>query len=165
MSQSFQPFVKALSQALGAELEASPEGALFLPQEEGAVLIQWLEAGRRVLFYAEVGAPTTFRRGDVFANLLEANLFLAQTRGTALSFDSGNNMIGLNLLLPIDGLSQEDFVNAVDNLIAAAAAWRAELSRLNRQAEEETDRQQEAVLNEREAGAAVTAVAAAQFRV
>ncbi|MDR2725277.1 MAG: type III secretion system chaperone [Candidatus Adiutrix sp.] len=161
MSQSFQPFVKALSQTLGVELEAPSDGALFLPQEEGAILIQWLEAGRRILFYAEVGQPTVFRRGEVFASLLEANLFLSKTHGAALSFDAGSNMVGLNLLLPFDGLSPEDFINAADNLVSAAATWREELSRLNGQAEEETIRQQQAVLNEREANAAA---AATQFR-
>ena len=163
MSQSFQPFVKALSQALGVELEASPDGALILPQEEGGILIQWLEASRRILFYAEVGQPTSFRRGEVFAALLEANLFLAKTRGAALSFDAGNTMVGLNLILPLDGLSPEDFVNAVDNMAAAATTWREELGRLNGLAEEETNRQQESVLNERTAGD--VQMASRQFRV
>jgi hypothetical protein len=161
MSQSFQPFVKALSQTLGVELEATPEGSLFLPQEEGAILIQWLEASRQILFYAEVGRPTVFRRGEVFASLLEANHFLSKTKGATLSFDAGNHMVGLNLLLPFDGLSPEDFVNAADNLASAAASWREELGRLSGRAEEETNRQQAAVLNERETDVAAMAT---QFR-
>ena len=135
MTQHLQPFVDALGKKIGMPLEVSPSGALFLSLGEQGMLIQTIDDGKNILLYAGVGQPTAFRRGDVLGNLLAGNLFLAETRGAALSYDKYKGMVGLNLLLPLEGLEGDAFANTVDNMILAAAKWREELVRFNKEAE------------------------------
>ena len=135
MTQPLQPFAEALGKKIGMSLEVSPSGALFLSLGEQSMLIQTIDEGKNVLFYTEVGQPTTFRRGDVFGDLLSGNLFLAETRGAALSYDKYKGMVGLNLVLPLKGLEGDAFANTVDNMILAAAKWREALAGFNKEAE------------------------------
>ena len=136
MTQPLQAFANVLGQKIGLPLEVSPNGSLFLSLGEQGLLLQTVNDGQSVLLYAEVGAPTTFGRGDVLSALLAGNLFLMETKGAALSYDQYNEMVGLNLVLPLEGLEAEAFANAVDNLILTALAWREELQRLNQAAED-----------------------------
>ncbi len=136
MTQPLQPFAEALGKKIGMDLEVSPNGALFLSLDEQSMLIQTIDNGKSVLLYAGVGQPTAFRRGDVFGELLAGNLFLAETRGAALSYDKYSGVVGLNLILPLEGLEGDAFINAVDNIILAAAKWREELARFNKEAED-----------------------------
>ena len=142
MTQPLQPFAEALGKKIGMSLEVSPSGALFLSLGEQSMLIQTIDDGKNVLFYTEVGQPTTFRRGDVFGDLLSGNLFLAETRGATLSYDKYKGMVGLNLLLPLEGLEGDAFANTVDNMILAAAKWREELARFNKEAEDKFNQAQ-----------------------
>ena len=83
-----------------------------------------------------MGRPTLFRRGEVITALMGGNLFLAETRGAALSYDAHSEMAGLNLILPLRHLESEEFINAVDNVVAAAEDWGRKLDMLNAEAEE-----------------------------
>ncbi len=152
MSQILPPFTEALSRQLGFPLEPSKDGAVFLSMEEGALMIQPLESSRQALLYATIGVPTPFRRREVLTALMEANLFLLETHGAALSYDARNEMVGLNLLLPLDGLSTEAFVNTVDGMVQSAAAWRDRLREMNRQAEDRV-REAQSVLEGPQPGA------------
>lgn len=135
MTQPLQPFVEALGKKIGMSLEVSPDGALFLSLGEQSMLLQTIDDGKSLLLYIGIGQPTAFRRGDVFGALLGGNLFLAETRGATLSYDKYRNLVGLNLILPLERLGADDFTNAVDNMILMAAKWREELARLNKEAE------------------------------
>ena len=136
MTQPLQPFADVLGKKIGMSFAVSPNGALFLSLGEQSMLIQTVHDGKSVLLYAEVGRPTTFRRGDVLGALLAGNLFLAETQGATLSYDKYNGVAGLNLILPLEGLEAEPFTHAVDNMILVAAKWREELARLNKEAED-----------------------------
>ena len=136
MTQPLQPFAEALGKKIGMPREVSPDGSLFMSLGEQSMLIQTINDGKNILLYIGVGQPTTFRRGDVFGALLAANLFLSETRGAALSYDKYTGLIALNLILPLERLGADDFANAVDNMILAAARWREELNRLNKEAED-----------------------------
>lgn len=135
MSQ-LQPYVAALAEITGLPLEVSPDGSFTALLGGRRLLVKELDRGDAFLFYMEVGRPTLFRRGEVLAALMGGNLFLAETRGAALSYDAPGEMVGLNLILPLAQLAGEDFINAVDNVLAAAEAWGHKLEALNAEAEE-----------------------------
>ena len=132
-----QPYIAALAERLGLSLEVS--GGSFTALLGGKrLLVKELDKSDALLFYIEVGRPTLFRRGEVLTALLTGNLFLAETRGAALSYDELNEMIGLNLILPLYRLEGEEFINALDNMLVAAEGWGHKLEALNAEAEERT---------------------------
>ncbi|MDR1360088.1 MAG: type III secretion system chaperone [Deltaproteobacteria bacterium] len=133
---ALQPYIAALGERLGLALEMSPDGGFTALLEGKHLLVQELATGDALLFYMEVGRPTLFRRGEVLTELMGGNLFLAETRGASLSYDAANEMVGLNLILPLYHLEDEEFINAVDNIVAAAEDWGNKLLTLNAEAEE-----------------------------
>jgi hypothetical protein len=132
-----QPYIAALAGRLALPLEVSPDGSFTAVLEGKRLLVQEMGNGDALLFYMEVGRPTLFRRGEVLTALMGGNLFLAETRGAALSYDEFNEMVGLNLILPLLQLENEEFINAVDNVTAAAEDWGHKLEKLNAEAEEQ----------------------------
>jgi hypothetical protein len=133
-----QPHIAALGERLGLSLEVSPGGSFTALLEGKRLLVQEIGNGVALLFYMEVGRPTLFRRGEVLTALMGGNLFLAETRGAALSYDASNEMVGLNLILPLHHLESEEFINAVDNVVGAVEDWGRKLEKLNAEAEERT---------------------------
>ena len=131
-----QPYIAALSERLGIPLEVSPGGSFTALLAGKRLLIKALDNSDALLFYMEVGRPTLFRRGEVITALMGGNLFLSETRGATLSYDANNEMVGLNLLLPLHHLEADEFINAVDNVVAAAEDWGCKLETLNMEAEE-----------------------------
>jgi hypothetical protein len=131
-----QPYIAALAERTGLPLEVSPGGSFTALLGGRRLLVKALDNGDAILFYMEVGRPTLFRRGEVITSLMGGNLFLAETRGAALSYDAHGEMVGLNLILPLHHLEGEDFINAVDNVVAAAEDWGHKLDELNAGAEE-----------------------------
>lgn len=135
---TLQPYIAALAERTGIPLETSPDGSFATLLDGKRLLVKAPGRGKTILFYMEVGRPTLFRRGEVLTSLMGGNLFLAETRGAALSYDTFNEMVGLNLILPVHHLDVEEFINAVDNFVAAADDWGRKLEELNAQAEERT---------------------------
>jgi len=131
-----QPYVALLAERTGLPLESGPDGSLMALLGDRRLLVKELDDG--FLFYLEVGRPTLFRRGEVLAALMGGNLFLAETRGAALSYDETNEMAGLNLILPLRQLEGEEFINAVDNTVVAAEDWGHKLAALNAEAVKRT---------------------------
>ena len=133
-----QPYVTALSEKIGIPLVVSPGGSFTALLGGKRLLIKALDSSDALLFYMEVGRPTLFRRGEVITALMVGNLFLSATRGATLSYDEYNEMVGLNLLLPLHHLEADAFINTVDNVMAAAEDWSHKLEEINAQAEERT---------------------------
>ncbi len=131
-----QPYIAALAERTGLPLEVSPGGSFTSLLGGKRLFIKALDNSDAILFYMEVGYPTIFRRGEVLTALMGGNLFLAETRGAALSYDATNEMVGLNLILPLHHLEAEEFINAVDNIVAAAEEWGRKLEERNAEAEE-----------------------------
>lgn len=131
-----QPYIAALAERTGLPLEVSPGGRFTSLLGSKRLLVKALDNSDAILFYMEVGYPTLFRRIEVLTALMGGNLFLAETRGAALSYDAANEMVGLNLILPLHHLETEDFINAVDNVVAAAEEWGQKLEKFNAEAEE-----------------------------
>lgn len=141
-----QPYIAALAERTNLPLKVSPGGTFTALLGGKRLLVKALEHGDAILFYMEVGRPTLFRRGEVLTELMGDNLFLGKTRGATLSYDALHEMVGLNLLLPLHQLQAEEFINAFDNLMAAAEEWGTRLETLNSEAEERT-RQEAAVFS------------------
>ena len=133
---ALKPFIALLAERLGLPLETDQDGSFMAMLDGKRLLVSELSGSSALLFYMEVGRPTLFRRGEVLGELLAGNLFLAETKGAALSYDELNEMIGLNLILPLHHLEGEEFINVVDNVVAAAEDWGHKLEAFNADAEE-----------------------------
>jgi len=131
---TLKPYIALLAERTGLSLETARDGSFTVLLEGRHLLIK--ELSDAFLFYMEVGRPTLIRRGEVMAALLGGNLFLAETRGAALSYDELSEMAGLNLILPLHRLEGEEFINVVDNVVAAADEWATRLKTFNAEAEE-----------------------------
>ncbi len=135
-----EPYIKALAQKIGIPLEVPPGGSFTALLGKHRLLVQVLENSNSMLFYIEVGRPTLFRRNEVLASLMGGNLFLAETRGAALSYDPSTENVGLNLILSLNQLESDEFINAVDNIMLAAESWAKQLDALNAEAEDRSRR-------------------------
>ncbi|MCL1889955.1 MAG: type III secretion system chaperone [Desulfovibrionaceae bacterium] len=131
-----QPYIADLAQKTGLLLELSPDGSFTALLGRRRLLVQAVDNSEAFLFYMEVGRPTLFRRGEVLASLMGGNLFLAETKGAALSYDAFNEVVGLNLILPLHHLESDHFLNALENIVTAAGEWGRKLEALNAGAEE-----------------------------
>ena len=151
---ALQPYIADLAQKTGLPLELSPDGSFTALLDGRRLFMRDIDNNNAVLFYMEVGRPTLFRRGEVLAALMGGNLFLAETRGAALSYDAAGEMVGLNLILPLRQLENEQFANALENVVAAAEEWGHKLETLNAEAEERAGQAGEALAFEDDVEAA-----------
>lgn len=123
-------YAEAIGREIGRDLRLSKTGSLFFELDGRGLLLQWQEASRSFVVYVEIGPLAGWRDGEVCRRLLSANFLLVQTRGGALSYDAAANMVGLNYVLPVYGVSPEEFVRNVNAVIVLADEWKAELVRL-----------------------------------
>ncbi|CCB66699.1 type III secretion system chaperone [Hyphomicrobium sp. MC1] len=86
-----------------ASLYLDDDGYAGLGVNEEFVSLMLDQANETLLLMAPVGeAPTT---AEVYARLLDANLFFAETGGCTLARDPENEMIVLQLQLPLETLN------------------------------------------------------------
>lgn len=125
---SVTPYVKALSDIVGQEVNIDGEGGLAFSLESGNLLLQWNEETETFVAYAEVGPLLGWNDAAVCRELLCANFLLLETQGSALSYDAVNNMVALNRNIPVQGLEPEKFIAILNNLLALADIWRENLN-------------------------------------
>ena len=133
---TLHPYIAALAERTGLPLTVSSGGSFMALIGGKRLLVKMLDNSDAILFYMEVGRPSLFYRGDVLSSLMGGNLFLAETKGAALSYDAFNEMVGLNLILPLHHLGNEEFINAMDNVIATVEYWGNKLEALNAESAE-----------------------------
>ena len=121
------PFIKALGQTAGIAIDVSPSGAVRLDVGGRGLLLQWLEARKSFVAYAEIGRLSGIRDSVVLRELLSANFLLQETAGAALSFDPSTGTAGLNLSIPVNGLDTAEFVDRIDALLLPAEEWAGRL--------------------------------------
>lgn len=132
-----EPYIHALSQATGMDVELPPTGTLAFSLGGRGLLLQWNEAVQSFVAYVEIGPLQGCRDGDVCRQLLSANFLLLETRGTALSYNEINQMVALNYTIPIYGLTPTDFIRVLGNLVTLADEWKERLAIILAEAEAE----------------------------
>lgn len=147
-------YLDALGRELGIEIEPSPTGSAQFVVDGHGILIQWAEARRAFVVYAEVGRLSGWRDGEVVKTLMAANFLLLGADGGALSLDPSTGMVGLNHQLPVCGLTSEAFVRAIDGIVVQADEWRGTLARMCAEQEIIAAERQSAALDDSAADAA-----------
>ncbi len=147
-------FLDALGRELGIEIEPSPAGSAQFVVDGHGILIQWAEARRAFVVYAEVGRLAGWRDGEVVKTLMAANFLLLGADGGTLSLDPSTGMVGLNYQIPVCGLTSEAFVRAIDGIVVEADEWRGTLARMCAEQEKIAAEHQSAALDESAADAA-----------
>lgn len=130
------PFMKALSDVVGQEVDIDGEGGLAFSLEGGNLLLQWNEKSDSFVAYVEVGPLLGWNDAAVCRELLAANFLLLETQGAALSYDEVNNRVALNRNIPVQGLEPENFIQILNNLLDMADIWRKNLKAIMARQEE-----------------------------
>lgn len=122
MSES-RAYMERLGKELGMEIELSQTGAAAFEIDGKVLLLQWNEAERSFVVYAELGYLDGYNDAEVLQNLLSANFLLMESKGGVLSYDRNKNMVGYNYVLQVYGLSPEEFIQRLNAVILLAQEW------------------------------------------
>lgn len=128
-------YIKALGQELGLEIQLSLAGAAHFAVDGHGLVIQWAEARRAIMVYAEIGSLSGWRDGEVAKTLMTANFLFLGSKGGALSLDPSCTMVGLNYQIPVADLTPDAFVKTIDGIVTEAEAWRTRLARISAEQE------------------------------
>ena len=99
-------------------------GAYTFLVDEMKVSFMHVAEGGRLLFFAEVGELLEAGRCGMLLAALRANYLFRGTSGATLAVRPDSPVLFLNLSLGLDGLSYEDFVQALGDFTATLAEWR-----------------------------------------
>ena len=104
-------------------------------------MIQWAEDPARLILYAELGVLGPYRQPALLSRLLSANFFMHNGRGAALSISPSTDVVGINTVVFMDGLTPEAFLKEADAFLRYADAWRQTLGKMKAEADARADRQ------------------------
>ena len=99
-------------------------GACTFLVDEMKVSFMHVAEGGRLLLFAEVGELPEVGRSGMLLAALKANYLFRGTSGATLAVRSDSPVLFLNQSLGLDGLSYEDFVQALGDFTATLAEWR-----------------------------------------
>lgn len=131
-----QAYIDILAKELGMELTVSSSGSVTLEQNGKIILLQWNAAENAFVVYAELGHLKGYNDGAICRQLLSANFLLMETGGGVLSYDSVQNMVGFNYVIPVAALSGEEFLLKVNAVLMLAEQWKETLKKMMAEQEE-----------------------------
>lgn len=126
-------YLESLGKELGMEIEFSQTGAAVFELDGKVLLLQWNEAERSFVVYTELGFLDGYNDREILQSLLSANFLLMESKGGVLSYDRNKNMVGYNYVLPIYGLSQEEFIQKLNAVILLAEEWNTHFDELKKE--------------------------------
>lgn len=131
MSADFAPgLLAALGRAVGIEALAwDAEGCCTLRFDAVVVNLEVDPVSEQLLLYSALGEIPAEGQAELFAHLLEANLFWQDTRGGTLALDRLGHRILLTEAVPLT-LVPERFPDRVERFVETAEAWIEQLAQL-----------------------------------
>lgn len=129
-------YLEVLSKELGIEINSSNSNAIAFNLDGNNVLLQWRELDNSFIVYSEIGNLVGWNDEAICRQLLSANFLLMETEGAALSYDMNANKVGINYVLPLYGLSPEEFLQKLNAVLVLAEKWHANLIAMQKEQEE-----------------------------
>lgn len=129
-------YLEVLSKELGIEINSSNSNAIAFNLDGNNVLLQWRELDNSFIVYSEIGNLVGWNDEAICRQLLSANFLLMETEGAALSYDMNANKVGINYVLPLYGLSPEEFLQKLNAVLVLAEKWHANLVAMQKEQEE-----------------------------
>lgn len=129
-------YLEVLSKELGIEINSSNSNAIAFNLDGNNVLLQWRELDNSFIVYSEIGNLVGWNDEAICRQLLSANFLLMETEGAALSYDMNANKVGINYVLPLYGLSPEEFLQKLNAVLVLAEKWHSNLIAMQKEQEE-----------------------------
>ena len=116
--------IRALGHAVGIDALALDDGGTCTLSMDEVVLTLELDEGEdRLVLHAVLGPLPADGQAELFARLLEANLFWKDTHGATLALDRRNACVLLLRAVPLDS-PPAGFPSLVERFVDCAEAWR-----------------------------------------
>ncbi len=111
MMSEAKAYLEVLSKELGLDIDFSASNSAAFDLDGNIVLLQWRAFDNSFVVYSEIGSLAGRNDEAVCRQLLSANFLLMETEGATLSYDMNANKVGINYVLPLQGLSSEEFLS------------------------------------------------------
>lgn len=131
-----QTYLETLSKELGININLSGSHTAVFNLDGNNILLQWRELDNSFIIYSEIGSLRGWNDEAICRQLLSANFLLMETEGAALSYDMNVNKVGINYVLPLYGLSAEEFLQKLNAVLVLAEKWHANLLAMQKEQEE-----------------------------
>lgn len=135
-----QTYLEALNKELGININLSNSNAVAFNLDGNNILLQWREVDNSFIVYSEIGCLRGWNDEAICRQLLSANFLLMETEGATLSYDMNVNKVGINYVLPLYGLSAEEFLQKLNAVLVLAEKWHANLIAMQKEQEESAAR-------------------------
>lgn len=143
-------YLDALGNELGIEIQISETGAVPFELDGKILLLQWNEAQQSFVVYVELGYLNGYNDTEILKSLLSANFLLMESKGGVLSYDRNKNMVGYNYVLPVYGLSREEFIQKLNAAVLLAEEWNAYFENMKNEQKKLVEEKIKAIENEEE---------------
>jgi hypothetical protein len=116
--------IRALGHAVGIDaLSLDDGGTCTLSMDEVVLTLELDEREDRLVLHAALGPLPADGQAELFARLLEGNLFWKDTHGATLALDRRNARVLLLHAVPLDA-PPAGFPGIVERFVDCAEAWR-----------------------------------------
>ena len=116
--------IRALGHAVGIDaLALDDRGTCTLSMDDVVLTLELDEGEDRLVLHAVVGPLPADGQAELFARLLEGNLFWKDTHGATLALDRRDARVLLLRAVPLDS-APAGFPGLVERVVDAAEAWR-----------------------------------------
>ena len=116
--------IRALGHAVGIDaLSLDDGGTCTLSMDEVVLTLELDEGEDRLVLHAVLGPLPADGQAELFARLLEGNLFWKDTHGATLALDRRNARVLLLRAVPLDA-APVGFPDIVERFVDCAEAWR-----------------------------------------
>ncbi len=129
-------YIDALGTVLGQNLELNADGNIVLSIDNDTLLMQWRPQLYAFQVQMAIGSPNLVG-GAIFQKLLKANFLLYETGGASLSYSDEINMVFLEGMIYIQGLSTEEFIKQLEAFVQIADVWAEKLDNMNEEIQNE----------------------------
>ena len=119
----------AASSGMSSAIDFNEHGvASFDVDGKLTLCFQKARENQALQIYCAVGLVPVMNRESFYRKALEANLFGADTLGSVLAIDPEFNEVVLSQLVDPHLVSDQDFLNLLDDFIGVALGWREKLN-------------------------------------
>lgn len=129
-------YLEVLSKELGLDIDFSTSNSAAFNLDGNTVLLQWRAFDNSFVVYSELGSLAGWNDEAVCRQLLSANFLLMETEGATLSYDMNANKVGINYVLPLQGLSSEEFLQQLNAVLVLAEKWQENLRAMQKEQED-----------------------------
>ena len=138
MTESFAQTLAAFTERAGLDPFVFDErGCCLVPLDEGVLHLSLRDDPETLILSCTLGTVAPEARGEVFAQLLAANLYWGETAGGTLAWQAELEEVLFQYAQPTAALDAERLAQLFQDYLAVAQQWRLRLAELAGEAAEQ----------------------------